>query len=196
MIGEHRPVPDDPPTTPDSAAERALVERACSGDRVAIEALYDDHVDRIYRFVLAKVGNQTDAEDITGEVFIRMVEALPRYQWRGVPFQAWLFQIASNQVISHYRRNSSRPSTPIENMDFADPQAGPEGLVEHRLTLADVQTALKKLPEAQRRVIEHRFLSDMSVRETAQVLGKSENNVKVLQHKALARLQKLLRREH
>lgn len=184
------------PTPPDPAEERALIERASAGDRFAIGTLYDLHIDRIYRFILYRVnGNHSDAEDITAEVFIRMVEYLPRYEWKGVPFQAWLFRIASTQVVSHFRRPGNRASTPIDDMEFADPHAGPEALVDHRLTLNDVYEAAKKLPEAQRRVIELRFGSDLSVRETAQVLNKSENNVKVLQHKALERLKKLLRND-
>jgi RNA polymerase sigma-70 factor (ECF subfamily) len=196
VTGDRHPVPDEAPPTPDPAAERALIDRACAGDQFAVGALYDLHVDRIYRFVLFRVGGQhNDAEDITAEVFTRMVEYLPRYRWEGVPFQAWLFKIAANQVVSHYRRPGNRASTPIEDMDFADPHAGPEALVDHRLTLKDVYEATKKLPEAQRRVIELRFGADLSVRETAHALNKSENNVKVLQHKALERLKKLLRGE-
>jgi RNA polymerase sigma-70 factor (ECF subfamily) len=197
VTGDRRPVPDDTHTPPDPAEERALIERACAGDRFAIGALYDLHNERIYRFILFRVnGNHSDAEDITAEVFIRMVEYLPRYEWKGVPFQAWLFRIAATQVVSHYRRPSNRASTPIEDMDVADPHAGPDALVDHRLTLKDVYEAAKKLPEAQRRVIELRFGSDLSVRETAQILNKSENNVKVLQHKALERLKKLLRNDN
>lgn len=197
MTGDRRPVPDDTPTPPDPAEERALIERACAGDRFAIGALYDLHVDRIYRFILFRVnGNHSDAEDITADVFIRMVEYLPRYEWKGVAFQAWLFRIATNQVVSHYRKPGNRAGTPIDDMEVADPHAGPDALVDHRLTLKDVYEAAKKLPEAQRRVIELRFGSDLSVRETAQILNKSENNVKVLQHKALERLKKLLRTDH
>ncbi|MGH2586037.1 MAG: RNA polymerase sigma factor [Dehalococcoidia bacterium] len=187
-------MPDEPPATPDPAAERALIERACKGERYAVESLYEIHVDRIYRFVLFGVrGNHADAEDLTAEVFVRMVEYLPRFQWQNVPFQAWLYRIARNLVASHYRRPGNRGGASIDDIDFADPQAGPEGLAEHRLMLDDVYEAVKRLPEAQRRVIELRFGADLSVRETAQILSKSENNVKVLQHKALQRLTKLMR---
>lgn len=191
VTGDRQRAPDDP-STPDPTAERALVERACAGDLRAVETLYSIHVTRIYRWVMIKVRNPDEAEDITGEIFEKMVKALPNYEYRGVPFQSWLYQIASNQIKDHYRRSGSRPSTPIEDMDFADPQAGPEGLTEHRLVLDEVYEAVKKLPEAQRRVIELRFGADRSVRETAEILRKSENNVKVLQHKALDRLKKLL----
>jgi RNA polymerase sigma-70 factor (ECF subfamily) len=191
VTGESLPV-SEAPSTPNPAAERALVERACTGDVRAVEALYNLHVSRIFRYVTAKVGNATEAEDITAEIFVKMVEALPRYQQRDVPFQAWLFRIASNQVVDHYRRTGNRQARSIEDLDFADPKTGPEDLVEMQRSLADVFDAVKKLPEAQRRVIELRFGADRSVRETAQILNKSENNVKVLQFKAIEKLRKLL----
>ena len=193
VIGERQPVPDEPSEPSETVDVRALVDRARDGDRLAIGAIYDLYADRIYRYVLVKVGNQSDAEDITAEIFIRVIEALPRFRWQDVPFLAWIFRIAHNQVVSHYRRSSTRTARSIEDMDFVDPQVGPETLVEQQLTLDDIHTAAKQLPEAQRRVFELRCVMDLSVRETATILNKSENNVKVLQHKALARLQKLLR---
>lgn len=191
MTGDPLPVSEEP-TPPNPAAERALVQRACEGDLRAVEELYNLHVTRIFRYVTAKVGNATEAEDITAEVFVKMVEALPRYEQRGTPFQAWLYRIANNQVVDHYRRSGSRPSRPLDDLDFADPTIGPEDLVEFQWSMADVFEAVKKLPEAQRRVIELRFGADRSVRETAQILGKNENNVKVLQFKAIEKLRKLL----
>jgi RNA polymerase sigma-70 factor (ECF subfamily) len=193
VTGEPRPVPDEAPASLDAAAERALVNRACAGDQRAIETLYELHFDLVYRVVLGTVGNPVDAEDITGEVFIKMYEALPRYQWRGVPFKYWLIQIARNQTTSHFRRGTARPQRPIDDMDFEDTREGPEALVERKLTVSEVAAVVRKLPEAQRQVIELRFFANRSVAETAQVLKKSENNVKVLQHKAIQRLQKLLR---
>jgi RNA polymerase sigma-70 factor, ECF subfamily len=177
----------------DPEAERALVERACAGDVRSIDALFELHHRTIYRFVLGRIfGNHDDAEDITSAVFEKMVKALPRYEYRGRPFISWLYQIAVNEANDHGRRKQARPSSPIMDMDVADPHSGPEGLVEQRLMLGDVYEAMQHLPEAQRRVLELRFGADRSVRETAQILNKSENNVKVLQHKALERLKKLL----
>lgn len=183
----------DPMTEPDPRREREIVDRARAGDREAMDALYDLYLDRIFRYVLVRVKNPSDAEDITAEVFVRVVEALPRFQWQDVPFVSWVFRIAHNQVVSHYRRVQSRPSqAPIDDIDFVDQEAGPERVVEHLLTMEEVARAAQKLPEQQRRVIELRFGAGLSVRETAQALGKSENNVKVLQFKAIAKLQKLL----
>jgi RNA polymerase sigma-70 factor (ECF subfamily) len=192
VTGDRRPAPQEQLSAPDPAVERPLIDRACKGDRRAIESLYEIHVDRIYKYVLFRVGHQDDAEDITGEVFVKMVEHLPRYQWRNVPFQAWLFMIAKNQIITYYRRSSARPSRPIDDLDFADPQSDPDALVERQLTVSEIYKAAQKLPEAQRRVIELRFGADLSVRETAQMLNKTENNAKVLQH-GVAETEKLLK---
>lgn len=193
MISKRGDQATDAMTEPDPRREREIVDRARAGDRGAMDALYDLYLDRIYRYVVVRVKNPSDAEDITAEVFVRVIEALPRFQWQDVPFVSWVFRIAHNQVVSHYRRVQARPTqTPIDDIDFVDQQAGPERLVEHQLTMEEVAQAAQKLPEQQRRVIELRFGAGLSVRETAQALGKSENNVKVLQFKAIAKLQKLL----
>jgi RNA polymerase sigma-70 factor (ECF subfamily) len=152
-------------------------------------------VESIYRYVLVRVRHQEDAEDITAEVFVKVMAALPRFQWRDVPFLAWVYRIAHNQVASHQRRGLSRPvGAAIENLDFVDPGNGPDWLVEQKVTMEEVSAAIKQLPEAQRQVIELRFAAGLSVRETAQALNKNENNVKVLQFKAIERLRKLLPR--
>jgi RNA polymerase sigma-70 factor (ECF subfamily) len=105
-----------------------------------------------------------------------------------------MFRVASNQVISHHRKHGNRiAGAPIEDFNFEDNRPGPDSLVEFSITMEEVFAACAKLPEMQRQVIALRFASGLSVRETADVLGKTENNVKVLQHKAISKLQKLLR---
>jgi RNA polymerase sigma-70 factor (ECF subfamily) len=178
---------------PDTRNERDLVDRARTGDREAMGAIFDLYLSRIYRYVLAHVGSPAEAEDIAQEVFLRIVEAIGRFEWRDVEFSAWVFRIARNQMISHHRRHGARAaSVSAEEVEIEDAQPGPERLVEHALTVHEVYAACERLPQSQREVIALRFGSGLSVRETAQSLGKSENNVKVLQHKAIARLQKLL----
>lgn len=194
QTGERCLVAADQLSSPDEyAAERSVVDRARSGDRAAMEDLYARYFERIYRFVLTRVGNPSDAEDITSEVFIRVFEALPRFRWQDVPFHAWIFRIAYNQVVSHYRRGSTRVvRTSIDDVDVIDTKEGPEAITEARITLTEVYTVVEKLSESQRQVIMLRFGAGLSVQETAQTLKKTENNVKVLQHKAIARLQELL----
>lgn len=187
-------MPAEAATDLHAPSERELVDRAHVGDREAMGAIYDLYVTPLYRYVLGQVGSPSEAEDITEEVFLRVIEHIGRFEWReDVPFSAWIFRIAKNQVISHHRRRGGRPLiTSTDDFDVEDTRPGPDRLVEHTLTMAEVLAACEQLPQTQRQVIALRFGSGLSVRETAQALGKTENNVKVLQHKAIAKLQKLL----
>jgi len=172
--------------------ERDLVNAARVGDEEAIAELYSLYFPRVYRYMLARTGSVGDAEDLTEEVFIRVLDALERFEWRQVPFSAWVFRIAHNAVVSHQRRDGARgkvgpllPTLPVKT-------PGPEEAVEARLALDEVMRATRNLPEAQRRVIALRFGAGLSVAETARALGKGEGNVKVIQHKAIAKLKELL----
>lgn len=179
-----------PQAVPNQEDERNLVDRARTGDREAMGSIYDLYLTPVYRYVLAHVGSPVDAEDITHEVFVRIAEHIGRFEWRGVPFSAWVLRIARNQAISYHRRRGGRPvSVSTDDFDIEDGSPGPEPQVEHALTMAEVNQACFRLPPAQQQVLALRFGSGLSVRETAGQLGKTENNVKVLQHKAIAKLQ-------
>jgi RNA polymerase sigma-70 factor (ECF subfamily) len=172
--------------------ERHLVECARSGDIQALGQLYELYFPRVYRYVHARTGNATEAEDVTEEIFLRMLTAIGDFQWRRVPFAAWLFRIARNYVISYARRNGVRGNqSPLPEF-MADPAPDPVALVETKLSFEEALHAARGLPHAQREVIWLRFAVGLSVSDTARVLGKREGNVKVLQHKAIAKLQKLL----
>jgi RNA polymerase sigma-70 factor (ECF subfamily) len=169
-----------------------LVDAARTGDEGAIAELYNAYFPRVYRYMLARTGNVGDAEDLTEEVFIRVLDALGRFEWRQAPFSAWIFRIAHNAIVSHQRRDGARgrqapllPTLPVKAQ-------GPEEMVEARLTLDEVMRATENLPDAQRQVIALRFGAGLSVAETARALGKGEGNVKVIQHKAIAKLRELL----
>ncbi|MGQ9573307.1 MAG: sigma-70 family RNA polymerase sigma factor [Dehalococcoidia bacterium] len=172
--------------------ERLLVEGARVGDEKAIADLYNLFFPRVYRYMLVRTGNVGDAEDLTEEVFIRALDALDRFEWRQVPFSAWLFRIAHNAVISHQRRDGARGRLTSLSPGLPVGTQGPEEVVEARLALDEVMEATRNLPEAQRRVIALRFGAGLSVAETARALGKSEGNVKVIQHKAIVKLREML----
>jgi RNA polymerase sigma-70 factor, ECF subfamily len=178
--------------TLEARRERDLVDAAKIGDEEAIAELYKSYFPRVYRYMLARTGNVGDAEDLTEDVFIRVLDALERFEWRQAPFSAWLFRIAHNAIVSHQRRDGARgkvgpllPTLPMKT-------PGPEEAVEARLALEEVMRATRNLPEAQRRVITLRFGAGLSVAETARALGKGEGNVKVIQHKAIAKLKEML----
>ena len=173
--------------------QRQVIEAAQTGDLEALASLYDTHINQVYRYCLARLGHVQDAEDIAEEIFLKMYNGLQAYQWRKVPFAAWLMRIAHNEVVSFARRNVRRSSDtelPEELLDRGNND--PADNAERQLALEDLRKAVELLPEAQREVIILRFASGLSVADTAKALGKQENNVKVLQHKGMQRLQVLM----
>ncbi len=171
--------------------ERAIVDAAKAGDEAALTELYNLYFPRVYRYILARMGNPYDAEDLTEEVFLRVLDAIERFQWREAPFSAWLFRIAHNAVISQRRKEGARGrSSPLVDALPVGSQ-GPEEMVENRLALNEIMKAAETLPEAQRRVIGLRFAAGLTVAETARSMGKGEGNVKVIQHKAIAKLREI-----
>lgn len=177
----------------DAHGERLIVDAARAGSDAALSELYTLYFPRVYRYILARTGNSYDAEDLTEEVFMKVLEAIARFEWREAPFSAWLFRIAHNAVISQRRKDGARGrSAPLTDGLALDHQ-GPDELVESRLALRDIMDAAQTLPEAQRQVIALRFGAGLSVAETARAMNKGEGNVKVIQHKAIAKLRELVR---
>jgi RNA polymerase sigma-70 factor (ECF subfamily) len=174
----------------DNGRVRGLVERAQRGDRAALEELYLLHFDRIYSYLHMSVGSRHDAEDLTTQTFVKMLEAIGRFQWRAVPFSAWLFRIAHNLAMDHFR--ASRRWQPEE--DIPEAVQGEETSAEEQALVSLGQTSLLQLidrlsPE-QRQVLTLKFVFRFSNAEAAAILGKTEGAVKSLQHRALASLQK------
>lgn len=175
--------------------EQQVVEAAQGGDQVALATLYDHYFPRVYRYVSARLVSNEDAEDVTTEIFLRIIENLRSFSWRGLPFGAWVFRIARNEVVSHVRRQKTRSGTAPLTETIQDPSPDHVEQIVIQFTIATVRQATEQLPEAQRQVITLRFGAGLSVAETAKALGKTENNVKVLQHKAIAKLQTMVRHE-
>lgn len=173
--------------------EKELIAAAQAGDQSALTELFNANFPSVYRYILARTGHPQDAEDLAQEVFMRMLDGLGRYRWREIPFRAWLFKIAHNVVVSRYRRDGPWAGriTPLSE-SLAMPATGPEEEAENRFALDQVLKAARRLPLVQRRVIELRFAAGLSVAETAQTLGKTENNIKVIQHKAIGKLRQIL----
>jgi RNA polymerase sigma-70 factor (ECF subfamily) len=167
-----------------------LVERAQAGRLDAVDALYREHVDRIYAYLAASVGNQHDAEDLTIQTFVRMIESLDRFELRTAPFSAWLYRIARNLAIDHFR-SSARAR---ERTGRADARHGVHASAEEQALSALEQKGIRELvaslPLPQREVLTLKFVCGLSNAETAIVLEKSEGAVKALQHRALVALQR------
>ena len=162
--------------------DRSLIE-AAQADPARFVELYDRYVDRVYAFVKRRTHDRAAAEDITSEVFQQALASLGRFEWRGVPFVAWLFRIASNAVADRWRedaRDSHDPPT-----DVPDTRELEE--LERRLIVFQL---VDRLPNVQRQVIQMRFVEEKSIREIAAALGRSEGAVKQLQLRALENLRK------
>jgi RNA polymerase sigma-70 factor (ECF subfamily) len=187
MLGETSDLHGRPST---AAAVRQLVERAQLGNREALEELYLLHFERIYSYLHLSVGNRHDAEDLTTQTFLRMLEAIGRFRWREVPFSAWLFRIAHNLAMDHFRANQrvqteeKVPEPPGSEESSAEEQA------MHSMGRAGMLELIDDLSPEQRQVLTLKFLYGFANGEVATILGKTEGAVKSLQHRALASLQK------
>lgn len=172
-------------------SEEELVRRAQQGDAEAFALLCEAHFDRIYRYVALKVRNRADAEDLTQQAFLKATEAIGSYRWKGLPFASWLFRIAHNQVVDHFRKTSREEAVPLDEAITVAPD-DPASTTEQRMTLAQLVAACDRLSEAQREVIYLRFGSELSIAETASVMGKREGAIKALQHDAVVKLRKII----
>lgn len=168
-----------------------IIQRAQRGDQEAITELYQTHVTQIYRYVAYRVPSDADAEDLTAEVFVKMVEGLPTYQSTGAPFAAWLYSIASARVIDFRRRASRRPQAELSDMLAADDPT-PEATLQAVEEVHTLRDALRQLSEEQQAILVLRFIERKSHQEVADVTGKSVTAVKSIQHRALIQLATLL----
>ncbi len=173
--------------------ERCLVEKAKRQDKEAIAQIYSLYVDKIFKYIFYKVGNKAEAEDLTEQVFIKAIEALPRFSWKNVPVSAWLFSIARNQVIDHYRSKGREVEIDIEKASLLEDIAGdPYASALTALTREKIFKALRSLTEDQQQVICLKFFSGLSNTEIASLLSKTEGAIKSIQHRGLRALRKLL----
>jgi len=173
--------------------EQSLIKRAQEHDRQAFAQLYEAYFDRIYRYIVLKTGDRTEAEDMTQQVFLKAMEALPSYKWKNVPFSAWLYRIAHNQVVDNLRRAGHRQTSELnEEISQADPGGNPQHQAEVSLDMQQLVAASRHLTPAQREVIYLRFASDLPIAEVARIMKRSEGAVKALQHSAVQALRKLM----
>lgn len=176
--------------------DRELIVFAQNGNREAFTEIYNRYGEAIYRYLYAHVSHEQDAEDLTADVFLNLWRTLPQYQENEkVPFYVFLYRIARNRLVDHYRRQKTRNGE-IESAEPGEENSAPSAspLVIAGMDVADLHHYLLKLPPDYRTVLVLRFLNDLSYEETAQVMGKSYAAVRVLQHRALAALRALMER--
>jgi RNA polymerase sigma-70 factor (ECF subfamily) len=176
----------------DEAVIERLVEEARSGDAWAFGLLFDEYHESIHRYVMSRVPSASDAEDLTQVVFVKALEALPRYRSRGIPIKAWLFRLARNSVIDLHRTRREHADLDLA-AGHPSGDAGPDELAATRQAIDAVGIALGALTDEQREVIALRFFAGLSTREVADAMGKQEGTVRGLQFRAIGALRRQLR---
>jgi RNA polymerase sigma-70 factor (ECF subfamily) len=159
----------------------------------AVGELYDRNHEAIFRYIWSRVSDPQLAEDLTGDVFTRMVINLPKYQYTGRPFSAWLFSIAHNVVIDNYKKANSRNQVPLEEVINTHASGhDPAQIVEKQIFVERIETGLKKLTPFKQDVIILRFIVGLPLQEVASILGKTISSIKVTQHRAIHDLREIL----
>ena len=183
----------DPSQEPTSD-EATLVQRAIGHDPEAFGRLYDIHVDRVYRHIYYRVGNEQDAEDLTQQVFLKAWQAIHRYKKTASPFVAWLMTISHNLVVDSYR--TKKDTAYVEAEVLADgPASSPEQAAETSLEQQRLRRAILKLGGDEQQVVILRFIEGFEFAEIASVLKKKEGNVRVILHRALVKLRNILEKD-
>jgi RNA polymerase sigma-70 factor (ECF subfamily) len=179
-----------PLTTPDVE----LLERAGKNDAVALAEIYDRYAEPIYRYLYRYLGDAVQAEDLTGEVFLKLLQVLNTRRAPRERLQGWLYRVAHNLAMDYFRQQSKGTTVSLDEEWVAggDP---PSLVVEKRQTQQRLRAAVRRLTADQQQVILLRFGEGLRLAEVGQLMGKSEGAVKILQHRAVNRLRRFLDRE-
>jgi RNA polymerase sigma-70 factor (ECF subfamily) len=177
--------------TLDDAALERLVEASRAGDSEAFGGLFDHFHGPIYRYIASRVQRPSDAEDLTQLVFVKALEALPRYESRGIPFGGWLFRLARNCIIDFVRTRHEHAELDAIG-ERQGTEAGPDEIAVNREDMDAVGVALAALTDEQRETIALRFFAGLSAREAAEAMGKQEGTIRGLQFRAIAALRREL----
>ena len=177
---------------PHQCNEEALVRRAADGDAEAFGDLYVRHLEQIYRYVFYKIGDEGKAEDLTEEVFLSAWEAIDEYEPQGHPFSSWLYRIAHNAVVDHYR--TEKDESPLDSVAFtpAADGLGPEETLLKKRELSRLVRGVARLSDEKQELIILRFVEGLPHAQVAEILNKTEGACRVMQHRALAELSDIL----
>lgn len=172
--------------------ERTLLEQARACDEHALGELYDRYAPRVYAYLFRRVGDAGTAEDMTGEVFLRMLQALRSERFWHTSFAGWLYRIAHNLVVDHYRRQPRMPEMPLDEGLVAT-EGDPDSALAESLSRQRLRAALSRLRPDQQHLLALRFGEQRSAREVAEIMGKSVGAIEVWQHRTLVTLRNLLK---
>lgn len=189
-------VPNDDAMALSNLSEKALLEGAASFDERALGELYDRYEARIYSYIYRRTGNESLAEDLTAQVFLKMLEAIRSDKGWHSSFSGWLYRIAHNAVIDYYRQRDRQQQVSLEDtLTTTASDHNPVVMAEASLDAQRLRMAIGRLTEEQSEVITLRFLEGYSISEVAEMLDKSEGSIKALQYRAVTTLRQLLQHE-
>jgi RNA polymerase sigma-70 factor (ECF subfamily) len=172
--------------------EEGLVRRAQQQENEAFAQLYEAYFDKIYRYILLRMGNETEAEDLTQQVFMKVLHSISSYKSKGAPFSSWVYRIAHNQVVDFLRQRNKKATVDIEGLSLPFQGEDPQHRMESELDIKQLKEATRQLTSAQQEVLSLRFAGELSIAQCAQIMGKSEGAIKALQHAAVQSLRKAL----
>lgn len=170
---------------------RELIKRAKECDPSAFAVLYEHYYQDVYNYIYHRVANIHLAEDLTSEVFLKVLESIDSFTFRGIPFSVWLFRLTRNLMIDYFRTGPKPVDLPLEE-GMLSAEGGADDALERKLTQQQLARALSNLTEDQQEVVVLRFVDGFSNTEVGQILGKSEGAIKALQHRALSSLNRIL----
>ncbi len=174
---------------PADDAVRAYVDRAIQGDAAAFGQIYDIYVETVYRYLFYRLGRPTEAEDLTEQVFLRAWEGIHRFRWQGKPFVAWLYRVAHNVLVDHFRAHRV-----IDRLEPHHERPHPADDIELQIEAEDLAAAIRQLTDDQQEVIILRFMEELGHAEIAARTGRREGAVRALQLRALRSLRKIVER--
>ena len=172
--------------------EESLVRRAKEHEEAALTQLYEENFDKIYRYIVLKIGDRTEAEDMTQQVFLKAFKSISGYRSKGSPVSSWLFRIAHNQMVDYWRRKSKRATVPLEETLVGSSNSNPSTDTERKMDIESLAAATRRLTSLQREVVSLRFAGGLPVAQVARLMGKSEGAIKALQHSAVASLRRIM----
>lgn len=174
-----------------SAREKVKKTGSTEAKEAKLAGLYEEYYDRIACFAFVRIGDRGEAEDIAGQAFLKALESLPSFEERGVPMEAWLFKIARNLVIDHWRKTAKQRQVPMDEA-LLKSDADPATMAERSAAFAEVDRAMKHLTLEQREVLSLRFFAGLTSREVGLILNKNDGAVREMQRAAIEKLRELL----
>lgn len=176
-------------------SDDALIRRAQALDPGALAELYDRHFDGIYRYLYTRVRHQADAEDLTEQVFLKMVDSIARYRPQGVAFSSWLYRIAHNLLVDRYRRSGRDTVELSSDLHDVRPQVDPATMAQQSDDRRRLLLAIRRLTPEQQQIVTMRFIDGLDVDEIARLTHRRPGAIHSMQHRALASLYRFLMEE-